>query len=122
MRRRAGRWPAPDAEVFLLGDEAGAAETARELGIRHVAEVERTGEGPKKLWSFFDAAQRMARHELVCYATSYCLRIFCRGERGGCSAWTIFDTGAAGVGREVVEEGAHESRDSVVGSEQRRLD
>jgi hypothetical protein len=58
----------PDAEVILFGDEEGAAETARELGIRHVAEVERSGEGPKKVRSFFDAAQRMARHELVCYA------------------------------------------------------
>ena len=33
-----------------------------------MAEVERNGEGPKKVRSFFDAAQRMARHELVCYA------------------------------------------------------
>jgi hypothetical protein len=62
------RLAAPDAEVILFGDEEGTAETARELGIRHVAEVERTGESPKKVRSFFDAAQRMARHELVCYA------------------------------------------------------
>ena len=59
---------APGAEVILFGDEEGAAETARELGIRHVGEVERVGEGPKILRSFFDAAQRMARHEVVCYA------------------------------------------------------
>src|ERR1700719_689385 len=59
---------APDAEVILFGDEDGAAETARELGIRHVAKVERVAEGPKVLRSFFDSAQRMARHNLVCYA------------------------------------------------------
>jgi hypothetical protein len=59
---------APDAEVILFGDEEGAAETARELGIRHVAEVEHVAQGPKVLRSFFDAAQRMARHNLVCYA------------------------------------------------------
>lgn len=57
----------PDAEVILFGNEAGAAETARELGIRHVAEVERVGEGPKILRSFFDKAQRLARHDIVCY-------------------------------------------------------
>ena len=61
---------APDAEVILFGDEERAAETATELGIRHVAEVERTGEGPKKVRWFFDAAQRMARHELVAMRTA----------------------------------------------------
>jgi hypothetical protein len=58
----------PDAEVILFGDEEGAAETARDLGIKHVAEVERTTEGPKVLRSFFDAAQQMARHDTMCYA------------------------------------------------------
>jgi hypothetical protein len=57
----------PNVEVILFGDEEGAAETARELGIRHVPEVERTAEGTKLLRSFFDPAQRMARHELLCY-------------------------------------------------------
>jgi hypothetical protein len=71
---------APDAEVILFGDEEGAAEVAGELGIGHVAEVERavlntgfastnpgTRQAPKVLRSFFDAAQRMARHDAVCY-------------------------------------------------------
>src|SRR5579859_4244847 len=57
-----------DAEVILFGDEEGAAEAARELGIKHVADVKRVESGPKILPSFFDAAQRMARHELICYA------------------------------------------------------
>jgi hypothetical protein len=59
---------APKAEVILFGDEEGAAETARELGIAHVAEVERLEKGPKVLRSFFDVAQEMARHDTVCYA------------------------------------------------------
>src|SRR5262245_25349056 len=64
---------APDAEIILFGDEEGAAETAAELGIRHVAQVERatsqSGEsGPKVLRSFFDAAQKLARHEILCYS------------------------------------------------------
>ena len=58
---------APNAEVILFGDEKGAAETAQELGIKHVAEVERVLEGPKVLRSFFDTAQRMAKHDVVCY-------------------------------------------------------
>ena len=57
----------PDVEVILFGDEQGAAETARDLGIRHVPEVERTPEGTKILRSFFDPAQRMARHDVLCY-------------------------------------------------------
>lgn len=81
---------APDAEVILFGDEEGAAETAQELGIRHIAQVERAetaGEagqpGPKILRSFFDAAQRMARYEVVCYANCdiVLLEDFCRAVR-----------------------------------------
>ncbi len=77
-----------DAEVILFGDEEGAAEAAREAGARHVASVERAGLAaeaelkpgsrqeppgstragqPKILRSFFDVAQEMARHELICY-------------------------------------------------------
>ena len=57
----------PNAEVILFGDEEGAAETARESGALHVASVERSDGGSKVLRSFFDAAQGMARHEVVCY-------------------------------------------------------
>src|SRR5215471_2648641 len=64
---------AQNAEVILFGDEEGAAETATELGIRYVAEVERAvggnGQtGPKVLSYFFDAAQKLARHDTLCYA------------------------------------------------------
>src|SRR5579859_6192591 len=56
-----------DVEVILFGDDEGAAETAEELGIRYVAEVERVG-GTKVLRSFFDMAQQIAKNELICYA------------------------------------------------------
>jgi|SRR5579862_2779005 len=60
---------APESEVILFGDEEGAEQTAKELGIRYVADVDRAaGGGPKVLRSFFDAAQRMARYEVMCYA------------------------------------------------------
>lgn len=58
----------PGGEVILFGDEEGAAEIAAELGIRHVPEVKRAPEGPKLLKSFFDTAQQIAQHEVLCYA------------------------------------------------------
>lgn len=58
---------APDVEVLLFGDEEGAAEAAAELGLRHVPNVRRVPGGPKLLSSFFDAAQEMARNEIICY-------------------------------------------------------
>lgn len=57
----------PDAEVILFGDEEGAAETARELGIRHIPKVVRNIHGTKFLTPIFDQAQEIARHNLLCY-------------------------------------------------------
>lgn len=57
----------PQIEVILIGDEPGAAETAREFGIRHVKQVERDDGGAKYLGSIFDQAQTQAHREIVCY-------------------------------------------------------
>ncbi len=57
----------PDAEVILFGDEDGAAEAAREVGIRHEPEVQRNKHGTKYLAPIFDRAQELARHEILCY-------------------------------------------------------
>jgi len=59
---------APDVEVILFGDEAGAAEAASELGLCHEAHVERNQHGAKLLPYIFDRAQQMARHNILCYA------------------------------------------------------
>ncbi len=56
-----------DAEVILFGDDKGAAEVAREFGIRHVPQVERNEFGTKYLASIFDQANDLARYELLCY-------------------------------------------------------
>ncbi len=56
-----------DVEVILFGDDAGAAETARELGLRHEPEVARNRFGTKRLDAMFRRAQEIARHELLCY-------------------------------------------------------
>lgn len=54
-------------EVILFGDEEGAAETAKELGLRHEPHVERNEFGTKRLDFMFSRAQSAARHDLLCY-------------------------------------------------------
>ena len=57
-----------NVEVILFGDDDGAAETARELGLRHEPVVERNEFGTKRLDGMFQRAQAMAGHDLLCYA------------------------------------------------------
>jgi hypothetical protein len=57
-----------DCEVILFGDEEGAGETSRELGIHHEPAVQRTETGTKYLGSLFERAQRIAQHDILCYA------------------------------------------------------
>lgn len=57
----------PDVEVILFGDDDGAAEVAAELGINHVPQVSRHESGMKHLRSFFEPAQQLARHSILCY-------------------------------------------------------
>ena len=57
----------PDVEIILFGDEEGAAEAAREFGLRHVPDVPRNEFGTKLLSGLFEPVQRMARHPVVCY-------------------------------------------------------
>ena len=57
----------PGVEVLLLGDDPGAAEICRELGIRHIPEVRRNRHGTKYLASIFDQAQELATHDVLCY-------------------------------------------------------
>lgn len=56
----------PDVEIILFGDDAGAAEVCRELGIRHVPQVRRNRFGTNYLSSIYDQAQELARHEVLC--------------------------------------------------------
>jgi hypothetical protein len=57
----------PDVEVIVFGDDAGAAEVCRELGLRHEPRVARKENGTKSVRSIFERAQEIARHERVCY-------------------------------------------------------
>jgi hypothetical protein len=56
-----------DVEVILFGDDEGAAEIARELGLRHEPRVERNEFGSKRLDFMFQRAQEIARHDVLCY-------------------------------------------------------
>jgi hypothetical protein len=57
----------PDVEVILFGDDAGSAEIAKELGLRHEPFVERNSFGTKRLDYIFGRAQELARHDFLCY-------------------------------------------------------
>lgn len=57
----------PDAEIILFGNEEGAAEAARDLGVRHETEVGRNSLGTPFLSSLFDGADRLARHDRLCF-------------------------------------------------------
>ena len=56
-----------DVEIILFGDEDGTMEVAREFDLRHVPHVPKNEFGTKLLRGFFEPAQQLARHELLCY-------------------------------------------------------
>ena len=58
----------PDVEVILFGDEEGAAEVCREIGLRHEPEIERSRLGAPLVAYMFQRAQEIARHDLLCYS------------------------------------------------------
>src|SRR5260370_1187931 len=57
----------PDVEIILFGDDQGAAEAAKDLGIRHEPEVKRNELGTILVSSMFEKAQAIGRHDLLCY-------------------------------------------------------
>ncbi|MEX2288094.1 MAG: hypothetical protein WD648_13450 [Planctomycetaceae bacterium] len=59
-----------DCEVILFGNEAGTAEVARELSLRHVPDVARNEYGTPRLDDLFAQAEQQSQHSLLCYANS----------------------------------------------------
>src|ERR1700674_2188158 len=57
----------PQAEIVLIGDDRGAAEVCREMGLVHVKDVSRNRFGTKYLAGVYDKAQEIARHDLLCH-------------------------------------------------------
>ncbi len=60
----------PQGEVLLLGEEKGAAEVAKELGLRLVPDVERNEFGTPLLNSLFSKAEEQASFPLLMYANA----------------------------------------------------
>lgn len=58
----------PDVEVILFGDDEGAAEAAKELGIRHEPHTEKNAAGSNRMDCMFERAQAIARHDVLCYS------------------------------------------------------
>jgi hypothetical protein len=56
-----------DIEVILFGDDAGAAEVCRVLGLRFESIIDRRENGTKGLRFIFERAQEIARYEILCY-------------------------------------------------------
>lgn len=57
----------PQAEVLLIGDEEGIAETASELGVRHAGGIKRNEQGTPLVDSAFEIARRNTDTPFLCY-------------------------------------------------------
>jgi hypothetical protein len=57
----------PDVEVILFGDDDGAADVCRELGLRHEPHIECGTAGLKRIDYIFCKAQEIARHDILCH-------------------------------------------------------
>jgi len=55
-----------DVEVILLGEEAGLAEAARELGVKHLTNVRRNESGTPLISSMFQLAREHSNSDLLC--------------------------------------------------------
>ena len=60
----------PACEIILLGNEAGTAEIASELAIRHIPEIDRNEYGTPLINSIFNIAQNTASHQIMCYVNA----------------------------------------------------
>jgi hypothetical protein len=60
----------PQSEVILLGEEEGAAEVTKELGVRLVPDVERSEFGTPLLRSVFSKDEEQASFPLLIYANA----------------------------------------------------
>jgi len=65
----------PTPEIIVFGDEEGAADACRELGVQHEPNVARTASGMLFADDLFDRAQRLASSEILCYAN--CDMVLC---------------------------------------------
>lgn len=71
QRNAIGSWTRlPDAEVILVGEESGLAETVREYGVKHVPQVARNPEGTPLVSSIFSLARQASVSPLLVYVNA----------------------------------------------------
>lgn len=71
QRNAIGSWTRlPETEVLLVGDESGMAETAREFGVRHLADVARNPEGTPLVSSIFSLARQASLAPMLVYVNA----------------------------------------------------
>jgi len=56
----------PDVDVFLLGEETGLAEAAKELGVKHISGVKCNDNGTPLISSMFQLARQYSNTDLLC--------------------------------------------------------
>jgi hypothetical protein len=56
----------PDVEILLIGDEAGLAEVADEMGVKHLPDVECSPSGAPLISSMFHLARENSESDLLC--------------------------------------------------------
>jgi hypothetical protein len=56
----------PDLEVILLGEETGLAQTAREMGVKHISNIARNASGTPLISSMFQFAREASNSDLLC--------------------------------------------------------
>lgn len=60
----------PECEIILFGDEEGAKEAAKELGIIHVPEVKKNEYGTPLISDIFEKAQKIAKNKILAYVNA----------------------------------------------------
>jgi hypothetical protein len=56
----------PDVEIFLIGDEVGLAEAAKEYHVKHLPDVRRNQNGTPLISSMIDIIRRISDSPLLC--------------------------------------------------------
>ncbi len=59
-----------DVEVILMGEETGLSQAAQELGVHHIAQVERNTAGTPLVSSLFELARRNSDSPLLLYVNA----------------------------------------------------
>ena len=57
----------PANQIYLIGDEAGISDIAREFGVNQIADIRKTKFGTPLLSDAFTRIQEIAQTDLVCY-------------------------------------------------------